>query len=205
MLVDKRTEKPRARAVCHRLVCRARHRQNIRDTDLVGSACCRSILTHYGSPPQQRARRMVGGCAPGSERTSSQDRWADARGAVQGQSVVAALAQATQAALRTYEMEKRQALKNAVVHVAVRVVVVSGASTIPQLAIGSDLETHTKYDRYFHGNAFATAPALRASNSRGRRAISAQPRPQRSSYYRSTESRIDQGYPTLCPTGSGFG
>jgi hypothetical protein len=53
---------------------------------------------------------------------------------------VAAIAQATQAALRTFETEKRQALKNAVVHVAVNAVVGPGPGTAARLAIRSDLE-----------------------------------------------------------------
>jgi hypothetical protein len=53
---------------------------------------------------------------------------------------VAAMAQATQAALRTYETEKRDALKNAVVHVAVNAVVGAGAPGVVRLPIRSDLE-----------------------------------------------------------------
>jgi hypothetical protein len=53
---------------------------------------------------------------------------------------VAAIAQATQAALRTYETEKRQALRNAVVHIAVNAVAGSGPSTVVHPPIRSDLE-----------------------------------------------------------------
>jgi hypothetical protein len=53
---------------------------------------------------------------------------------------VAAMAQATQAALRTYEAEKREALKNAVVHVAVNGVVGTGLGAVGGLPIRSDLE-----------------------------------------------------------------
>ena len=53
---------------------------------------------------------------------------------------VAALAQATLAAMRTPEPEKREALKNAVVHVAVNAVVGDGPSAIATQPIRSDLE-----------------------------------------------------------------
>ena len=53
---------------------------------------------------------------------------------------VAAIAQATQAVLRTSEPEKREALKNAVVHVAVNAVVGTPSSAISHVPIRSDLE-----------------------------------------------------------------
>jgi hypothetical protein len=53
---------------------------------------------------------------------------------------VAALAQATLAAMRTPEPEKREALKNAVVHVAVNAVVGTGPSPLATQPIRSDLE-----------------------------------------------------------------
>jgi hypothetical protein len=53
---------------------------------------------------------------------------------------VAAIAQATQAALRTHEAEKREALKNAVVHVAVNAVAATDTSVAANIPIRSDLE-----------------------------------------------------------------
>lgn len=53
---------------------------------------------------------------------------------------VAAMAQATQAALRTYEKEKREALKNAVVNVAVNAVVGTYIDAVVRPPIRSDLE-----------------------------------------------------------------
>jgi len=53
---------------------------------------------------------------------------------------VAALAQATQSVLRTSEPEKREALKNAVVHVAVNAVVGTWSGAISHVRVRSDLE-----------------------------------------------------------------
>jgi hypothetical protein len=53
---------------------------------------------------------------------------------------VAALAQATQAALRTSEPEKREALKNAVVHVAVNAVIATRSGAIAHIPVRCDLE-----------------------------------------------------------------
>ncbi len=53
---------------------------------------------------------------------------------------VAAMAQATIAAMRTPEPEKREALKNGIVHVAVNAVVGQGSSAITVRPIRSDLE-----------------------------------------------------------------
>jgi hypothetical protein len=53
---------------------------------------------------------------------------------------VAAIAQATQAALRTHEAEKREALKNAVAHVALNAVVGPRPGVLAHAPIGSDLE-----------------------------------------------------------------
>ena len=53
---------------------------------------------------------------------------------------VAAIAQATQAALRTHEAEKREALKNAVVHVAINAVVGTRSGVVGDAPIRSYLE-----------------------------------------------------------------
>jgi hypothetical protein len=53
---------------------------------------------------------------------------------------VAAIAQATQAALRTHEAEKREALKNAVVHVAINAVLGTRPGAVGDAPIRSDLE-----------------------------------------------------------------
>jgi hypothetical protein len=53
---------------------------------------------------------------------------------------VSALAQATQAAMRTHEPEKREALKNGIVHMAVNAVVGTGPSAVLRRPIRGDLE-----------------------------------------------------------------
>jgi hypothetical protein len=53
---------------------------------------------------------------------------------------VSAFAQATQAAMRTHEPEKREALKNGIVHVAVNAVAGTGPSAVLRRPIRGDLE-----------------------------------------------------------------